>query len=71
MQFIWRSTTWVHNIWSSAVLSVLIIIAVSSALEVFYGQEIERKIIDIMWPILGVLFSVLLILRRPKESENT
>jgi len=73
MQFIWRSTTWFQNIWSSAILTVLLLIVVSVILELIYGQKIEQKIVEsYMWIGVAVIFPIILILRKPKNvGSNT
>ena len=71
MQFIWRSTSWVQNIWSSAILTVLLLIIISIILELSYGQKTEQQILEsYMWIGLAVIFPIILILRRPKNAGS-
>ena len=68
MKFIWRSTSWFQNIWSSAIISVLSLIIITVVMVIILGQDIEKKIINYMWPILGVLFPLIIIIRKPKSN---
>ena len=71
MQFIWRSTSWVQNVWSSAILTVLLLITISIILELIYGQKTEQQIVEsYMWIGMAVIFPIILILRKPKNAGS-
>jgi len=71
MKFIWRSKTMLSNVWTSAVLTVLVAIIVSVIVELTVGHAAEEKIThEYLWPFLGAIYLVLFIVRWPIKRDK-
>lgn len=70
VRLIWRSTSWWNNLWSSAVLAVLGAIIVWAIVGIALGFNTADRLAKVyQWHLIGTLFALSLVLRRPATKS--
>jgi archaellum biogenesis protein FlaJ (TadC family) len=71
MSIEWRARTVIHNIWTSAILTVLFAIVISVIVELTLGTTAEEKLSKTyIWPFVGTIFVILILLRWPRNQNK-
>ncbi len=66
----WRSTSWIHNIWTSSVLAVVSAQILWIAIGFGYGFDTAARLGDeYLWYVVGLPFTVFLTIRIPRSSR--
>ena len=66
----WRSTSFVNNLWSSAVLALFSAIAITMIGFLAFGEEIKDLLSqDYPWVFLLLLFLFFFVTRLPRKPE--
>jgi len=65
----WKATTITNNIWTSAVLAVLVGVVISALGDIFPGADLTNKFLrDYFWSILVTLYLFFFVTRIPKHK---
>lgn len=65
----WKATTLINNIWTSAVLAVLVGVVISVLGDIFIGADsLSKGLKDYSWPILVALYLFFFVTRIPKHK---
>ena len=67
----WRSTSYINNLWSSAVLALFAAIAITVFGGLAFGNEFEAFLLkDYLWIFLLLLFLFFFVTRLPREPQK-
>jgi len=65
----WKATTINSNLWTSAVLAVLVGVVISTFGELVFGADLVNKFLkDYFWSILVTLYLFFFVARIPKRK---
>lgn len=70
--FSWRSTSWIRNIWTSAVVALVAVQISWLVIGGLKGFTVADTVLkDYMWYVLGLLYFIFLAVRAPKPASTS